>query len=77
VSNNPLKFFQKRKPQPNTLDMTGIIRRLIGLEVSVRSSWLEDEDVSKFTTLHQAIAMQHATQPIKTKQVERTRGNRK
>lgn len=57
--------------QPADLpNMTRLIRSLIGRDVPTPSSWLEDEDVSKFTTIHQAVAMKNITQPIKTEKRE-------
>lgn len=53
------------------LDMARLIRALIGRDVPTGSSGLEKEDIEQFTTIHQAIVRQYATQPIQTIKIEK------
>ena len=63
------------QPANTLMYVSGLIHGLIGLDVPPDSSWLDEEDISLFTTKHSAIITTYITQPIKTIKTERLNKN--
>lgn len=71
-----LRWLRKRSrsihtSQPaNELNASRLIHSLIGWDVPPDASFLEDEDIALYTTIHQAMSIRHTTQPMKTEKRE-------